>query len=282
LVKGGMSIKDKSIVVAGTGPLLLAVADYLNSKGAKILMIAEQTSAAKVRRFARGLWRLPAKMMEAAALRASLVGIPYKTDGWVTAANGNNKLERITLKLGERSRQIDCDYLACGFHLVPNTELALLLGCRVENGYVSVDEFQQTSVENIFCAGEPTGIAGVESSLIEGKIAGFAATGNEDKVRSLFRDRDKANRFGDALNSTFALRNELKNLAEAETIVCRCEDVPFGQLSEFTSFRDAKLQARCGMGPCQGRICGSATQFLFGWEQPNVRPPIFPVRMENL
>jgi hypothetical protein len=44
----------------------------------------------------------------------------------------------------------------------------------------------------------------------------------------------------------------------------------------------AKLQTRCGMGACQGRICGSAVEFLFGWNDRSVRPPIFPVRMENL
>jgi hypothetical protein len=53
-------------------------------------------------------------------------------------------------------------------------------------------------------------------------------------------------------------------------------------LQNFGSFRDARLQTRCGMGSCQGRICGAATEFLFNWESPVVRPPIFPVRLENL
>ncbi len=295
MVKGGMSVNDKRIVVAGTGPLLLAVADYLKAKGANVLMIAEQTSAAKVRRFARGLWRQPAKMMNAAALRARLVGIPYLTDSWVTSAQCELSVQKPARSKGEtkallsvslsqktKTRTIDCDYLACGFHLVPSTELAQLLGCEIQNGKVSVNEFQQTSTDNIYCAGEPTGIAGVESSLIEGNIAGLAATGQLDAARSLFRPRDKAAKFGEALNTTFALRDELRKLADAETIVCRCEDVSFKRLIEFDNFRDAKLQTRCGMGPCQARICGAATEFLFGWELPNVRLPIFPVKMENL
>ncbi len=282
LVKGGLDIKGKRVVVAGTGPLLLAVADYLNANGANVVAIAEQTSAAKVRRFARGLWRLPAKMVEAAALRARLVGIPYLTDCWVTSAGGDRRLARIGLTRRDKPRTIDCDYLACGFHLVPNNELASLLACRIENGFIAVDEFQRTSREDVFCAGEPTGIAGVESSLIEGKIAGLAATGQVDVARSLFRERDKANKFGEALNKAFSLRDELKTLTDAETIVCRCEDVEYGRLTEFSNFRDAKLQTRCGMGACQGRICGAATEFLFGWKPGSVRPPIFPVKLENL
>lgn len=282
LVKGGLSVKGKRIVVAGTGPLLLAVADYLNSKGAIVLMIAEQTSAAKVRRFARGLWRLPAKMIEAAAMRARLIGIPYLTDCWVTWASGDAKLGSVTMFRKGNLRTVECDYLACGFHLVPNIELAQLLGCKLENGFVSVDEYHHTSIENVFGAGEPTGISGVESSLIEGRIAGLAATGEREAAHSLFRQRDKATRFGNALNKTFSLRDELKTLADAETLVCRCEDVSFDRLKKFNNFRDAKLQTRCGMGPCQGRICGAATQFLFDWQPPNVRIPIFPVKMENL
>src|SRR5438067_1161595 len=57
LVKSGLPIAGKRVVIAGMGPLLLAVADYLKTKGAYVLLIAEQTSAAKIRRFARGLWR---------------------------------------------------------------------------------------------------------------------------------------------------------------------------------------------------------------------------------
>ena len=285
LVKGGLNIDGKRVVVAGTGPLLLAVADYLNAKGAEVLLIAEQTSAAKLRRFARGLWRQPAKMIEAAALRARLVGIPYKTDCWVTSADVSSSsrvLRSVSVFRNGITRTVECDYLACGFHLVPNTELASLLGARIENGFVAVDEFQHTSLENVYCAGEPTGIAGVESSLIEGKIAGLAGSGQPDSARSHFAARDKVRRFGEALNKAFGLRSELKTLAEADTIVCRCEDVKYKQLSEYGNSREAKLQARCGMGSCQGRVCGPATEFIFGWKPGSVRPPIFPVKLKNL
>jgi len=282
LVKGGLNIEDKRVVVSGTGPLLLAVADYLNTKGAKVLMIAEQASAARVRRFARGLWRQPSKMVEAAALRAKLVGIKYVTDSWVVSVAGDDRLEQITLVNKGQTQTLACNYLACGFHLVPNIELAELLGCNIENGRVAVDEFQLTSVKNIFCAGEPTGIAGIESSLVEGKIAGLAASEQSDAARSLFDARDKARRFGNALNKAFSIRSELRSLVDDETIVCRCEDVPFGRLGEFDNRRIAKLQTRCGMGACQGRVCWPATEFLFGWKSDDVRPPIFPVRLGNL
>lgn len=293
LVKGGLNIDRKRVVIAGTGPLLLAVADYLKTKGAQVLLIAEQTSAAKLRRFARGLWRSPDKMVQAAALRARLVGIPYQTDCWVTLADTRirsrhtgqgsrqHSLE-VSITRNGQPRDVECDYLACGFHLVPNTELPDLLGCQITNGFVATDEFQRTSLDNVYCAGEPTGIGGVESSLIEGRIAGLAAAGFESEAHKLFGQRERSRRFTAALDRTFALRSELKALADDETIVCRCEDVKFGELKAYTTGRHAKLQTRCGMGACQGRVCGAATEFLFGWEPGTIRPPIFPVRMENL
>lgn len=301
MVKGGLDVTNKRVVVAGTGALLLAVADHLKAKGAKVICIAEQAAAAKINRFALGLWRSPSKIAQAVELRSRLLGIPYLTDCWVIAANSKSRLEgdaslqkparskgvnsglrSVALSRKGKTWTVDCDYLACGFHLVPNTELAAVLGCRIENGTVSVNDLQQTSVENIYCAGEPTDIGGVEASLFEGKIAGLAAAGQIDTARAHFSERDKTRRFGTALNEAFALRDELKTLAETDTIVCRCEDVEYGRLTEFANFRDAKLQTRCGMGPCQGRICGAATEFMFGWKPGSVRPPIFPVKMENL
>jgi hypothetical protein len=74
----------------------------------------------------------------------------------------------------------------------------------------------------------------------------------------------------------------LKTLAKDETIVCRCEDVTFGQMKQYSSWRDAKLQSRCGMGSCQGRTCGAAAKVLFGWGMESVRPPVLPARVESL
>ena len=282
LVKSGMSVKNKRVVVAGTGALLLAVAEYLKAKGANVRLIVEQAPVSRIRRFGLGLWREPKKLAQAVSLRAKLLGVKYATESWVTSVQGNGKLESLTVTRNGKATTIDCDYLACGFHLVPNIELASLLGCEIERGFVRTDEFQRTSIENVFCAGEPTGIGGVESSLIEGKIAGLAASGQMDKARQYFPRRAKTLEFARRLNETFALRDELRHLAVAETLVCRCEDVTFKSLKPYGSWRGAKLQTRCGMGPCQGRVCGAATEFLFNWRVDAARPPIFPVRMESL
>jgi NADPH-dependent 2,4-dienoyl-CoA reductase/sulfur reductase-like enzyme len=282
LVKGGLEVTNRRIVVAGTGPLLLVVGEYLASKGARVVAICEQTSNRKLDRFAVGLWRRPSKIAQGISLRGKLRGIPYYKNSWVSAAHGTSELNSVTIERFDKTEVIACDMLACGFHLVPNIELAQLLGCEIDDGFVAVDDHQQTSLPDIYCAGEPIGIGGVDAALIEGKIAGFAATGQLDHAASLLRLRKKTATFARDLNKAFELRDELKYLAASSTIVCRCEDVQYGKLTEYDDFRAAKLQTRCGMGSCQGRICGSAVEFLFGWKDRSVRPPIFPVKMENL
>ena len=279
LVKTGLPIEGKRVVLAGTGPLLLAVAAYLRGRRANVLLIAEQASSVQLARFAVGLF---SKRSQAFELKRQLKNVPYQTGCWVSEAHGEEKLESVTLVRGGKRRQVACDYLACGFHLVPNIELAELLGCVIENGSVKVDEFQQTTVANVYTAGETTGIGGLELSLVEGEIAGLAAAGKHEAARALFPARAKQKKFADLLNRTFELRDELKKLATPETIVCRCEDVTFERLRTHSSWRAAKLQTRCGMGPCQGRVCGGALDFLFGWRAESVRPPVLPVKIDSL
>jgi D-hydroxyproline dehydrogenase subunit alpha len=282
MVKSGLPIRGKRVVVAGTGPLLLAVAANLRKHGAEIPIICEQASWSSLARFGAALLGYPGKISQALQLKKELAGVPFVANSWPLAAQGGQVLESVTISRSGKTEVIPCDYLACGFHLVPNVELPLLLGCQISCGHVQVDDFQQTSVKGVSCAGEPTAIGGVELALVEGQIAGLAAADQMAEARRLFGERRKARRFARMLDRTFCLRQELRDLPSAETIICRCEDVRYSRLQEHRSWRAAKLQTRCGMGPCQGRVCGPATQFLFQWNPDSVRPPVFPVRVKSL
>ena len=280
LSKQGMSVRGKDVVVAGSGPLLLAVAKYLRRSGARVRYIFEQAEQAELRKLMLGLWRHPKKLLE--TFRYYGVARRFRPESWIVRADGKDCLQSITITNGTTSRKIETDYLACGFGLIPNTEPAALAGCRIENGRVWTDKFLRSSCEKIYAPGEATGIGGLDCAQIEGTIAGLAATGNLPEAKEHFESRDKARAFADKLEKAFALRAELKKLADENTIVCRCEDVPFGAIRDRKSFREAKLQTRLGMGPCQGRVCGAACGFLFDWETPSVRPPLLPARVESL
>ena len=283
LVKSGMPVAGKRVVVAGSGPLLLEVARYLVQHRADVRLVAEQAPKSALLRFAAGLARHPAKLLQALALRGRLAGVRYFASCWPVAAHGVDRLESVTLRrAGVATWTEPCDYLACGFGLIPNLELAQLLACRTSPAGVEVDEHQETSVENVYAAGEATGIGGLDISLSEGEIAGYAAGGNRPLAAARFAARAAHRRFAAALAAAFTLRDELRTLASPETIVCRCEDVPLRRLRTCSGWREAKLHTRCGMGPCQGRICGGAVDFLLGWPPDSVRPPVYPARVGSL
>jgi len=283
LAKSGLPVLNKRIVIAGTGPLLLAVAAYLQDHGAHVVAICEQTSRTALARFAWHAFHAPGKIAEAWNLSRSIRSVPLYTNTWPVAALGDHgRLRVLRISHQGKIREIECDYVGCGFHLVPNVELPRSLGCELENGFVHVDDFQQTSAPHIYCAGEPTVIGGLELSLLEGEIAGYAAAGRRDTALPLFGQRARYRRFARAMAQAFSLRPVLKSLAQPDTWICRCEDVSLERLHEHDSWRAAKLHTRCGMGPCQGRICGAALEFLQGWDTGAPRAPIFPVRCASV
>jgi NADPH-dependent 2,4-dienoyl-CoA reductase/sulfur reductase-like enzyme len=183
---------------------------------------------------------------------------------------------------GRSTRSIPCDVLCTGYGLVPNVELARLLGCAVVDGAVKVGDRQTTTISGVFAAGEVTGIGGVALALVEGELAGLAAAGATRPDASLARRRAALRQVASRMERTFAVRPELRTLAQADTIVCRCEDVRHQAIATLGSARQAKLYARAGMGACQGRVCGPALEVLFGWTPGSVRAPVELARVSTL
>lgn len=176
-IKQGLAIRGERVAIAGSGPLLLAVANSVKQAGGEVVLVAEQAPLWRLAAFTGGLWRWPAKLRQA----FSLMPRRYLAGSRVLAALGQERLTSVHVNNGGRERTIACDRLACGFGLVANIELAMLLGCRIEHDAVAVDHWQQTSLAHIFAAGECTGIGGSELALTEGAIAGYAATGQRER-----------------------------------------------------------------------------------------------------
>jgi D-hydroxyproline dehydrogenase subunit alpha len=282
LAKHGWPVAGKRIVLAGSGPLLLAVGGGLRKMGANVVSINEQAPLSRLISFGAGLLGWPAKFAQAARLKLILSGTPFRCGVWPVRAEGTEQLRAVILTDGNREWTEECDFLACGFGLVPNVELPLALGCQLRDGFARVNEWQASCVKDVYCAGELTGIGGADAALVEGEIAGLAASSGAEAARRLFARRASCHRFRAALDAAFALRPEVVRLPLADTLVCRCEDVSFDRMKHFAGWRDAKLQTRCGMGACQGRVCGAAAKLLFGWGMESVRPPVLPARVESL
>ena len=272
LVKSGWDIRGKRVLIAGSGPLLLAVAATLRERGGQVVALVEQAPYGRVA--CLGLRRL----RQAIPLLARLRGVPRRYADWPVAAH---LVEGGGLRVQLRDESLTCDLLACGFGLVPEMRLARLLGCAATREGVTVAAHQRTSLSQIFCAGEASGVGGRQLARLEGRVAGLAAAGRIPGAR-LIRQRDRERTLAGRLAAAFALDPALREVPGDDTIVCRCEDVSLEMVKNKRSFREAKLLERCGMGPCQGRICAPALEYLLGWPLEQPRPPLFPVSISTL
>ena len=283
LLKEGVSFAGKRVVVAGSGPLLLAVAAALARSGARVSHVLEQARTSSLMSFGVTMLKDPARLVQAAQYAARFGPWRYHMGSWVARATGMTKVDSVTAVIGGKSRRIPCDVLCSGYGLVPSTELARLAGCRIENGTVVSDEMQRTSVANVYCVGETNGIAGVENAVAQGTNAANTITGLAASAR-LKRELAHGRRSVESLASVFALRSEVLALPDAETIVCRCEDVREKALraKRYLGWRELKLQTRMGMGACQGRVCGAAMRARFGYGPDEARSPIFPAPIAAL
>jgi glycine/D-amino acid oxidase-like deaminating enzyme/bacterioferritin-associated ferredoxin len=163
----------------------------------------------------------------------------------------------------------------------------------------------QTTVPGLFAAGETAGVAGAGAALIEGRIAGLAATCRLGRLAEADLARETAalhgklrpmRRFGVMLNTLFAPPAGLNAITTDDTPICRCEEVTAGEVraavAQGIDTVDAlKAWTRVGQGPCQGRTCGPIlARLIAGWTagspaaagQFHVRPPVKPVPIASL
>jgi len=281
MAKGGLDLDAKRVIIAGTGPLLIAVAASLIHRGANVVAIVEQAPTTRMLGFMARLATAPRVARDALSYGLSLRPGQVRFGSWIESASGDDRIRRAVISNGRKKETLDCDYLAVGYGLIPNTEIAQLMGCTISPSGIVVDERQETTVKGIFAAGECVGIAGVDAAIAEGGIAAAAGMGAVISA-DLRRDRSDARGWGRRLAETFALRAEVLRLATAETIICRCEDVTFGTLDRTWTSRQAKLYTRAGMGPCQGRVCGPALRAMLGWQLDRVRTPVYPAYLSSL
>lgn len=301
MLKGFLALPGRTAVVAGTGPLLLPVATGLAAAGVRVAALVESADPMAFLRRSRALAAEPGKLVEGAGYAARLLrhGVRTLTRHTVVEAHGTDRVEAVTVAALDRAgrvrpgteRRVPCDTLAVGHGMLPHTDLAETLGCRIDATAVHVDEEQRTDVPGVWAAGEATGIGGAVLSLAEGHIAGRSAAarlhGREPDPRAwapAARTRTRLRAFFAALDTGYAPPAHWTALVTDDTVVCRCEEVTGGAVRAAVEelgardLRTVKLLTRAGMGWCQGRVCGPAVEGLAGCAPaPSRRPFARPV-----
>jgi NAD(P)H-nitrite reductase large subunit len=213
-------------------------------------------------------------------VRHAVIAARPGVDGTVSGVDVA-RLDRAGRVIVGSVQKVACDAVAVGYGFTANIDLALALGCGTRVGAdgglaVLVDDQGQTTVAGVFAAGEITGVGGSALAVVEGELAGAAAAeaGGFDSALSTRdraaarRKRDRLRAFADLMDAAHAPPAGWPSWLEAETLVCRCEEVSYSAVVDAvaelgaTDGRSVKLLARPGMGWCQGRICGHATAVL--------------------
>jgi len=277
------------VLVSGNGPLNMQVAAELVRGGAKVVALAELARLTDPRRapaLARMAAAAPDLIVQGAGYGATLARgrVPVLHGRALVRAEGDGRVQRATVaKIGADGRAVpgsektfEVDAVCVGFGFLPSNELARSLGAthrysRQEGGFVVERTARgRTSVDGLWVVGDGGGIGGARVAQAAGTLAGL------DVVRSLGRRprpeqaaderaaeraHARASRFQEALWSAYAAPRVVDQLAEPDTPICRCENVPLRAVEEafdagLSHIGAVKRVTRAGMGGCQGRYCG--------------------------
>lgn len=314
-LKSASTVPAGRVVLAGGGPLLLLVACQLLDAGATLCGVVE--TSPPVNRW-RALRHLPAALGAPAYLakgarmlwRLRRAGVPMFSAATALHAEGNEQVQTLAFAAGGTAHRLDADVVLLHHGVVPNTQLSRLL--RVDHDWdpaqlawrPRVDAWGETSLTGLRIAGDGAAIAGARAAELYGALAALGAARALDRL-SASACGYRATSIRRLLAQELRIRPFLDTLYRPppwlsdptdETVVCRCEEVTAGRIREMARLgcqgpNQTKFFSRCGMGPCQGRMCGlTVTQILSKelGKSPgevgayHIRAPLKPVPLVSL
>ncbi|MGE0257935.1 MAG: NAD(P)/FAD-dependent oxidoreductase [Alphaproteobacteria bacterium] len=276
LLKTADLVPSGRTVIAGQGPLLYLAAIQLARAGGPPLLVLETTpreNYAAAARHLGGWWPGRRDLAKGLAMIAALrrLGVPVRRGVRGLRASGRRRVEGVAWDGGE----IAADLLLLHEGVVPNTQIGLALQLAHvwdETQFCwrpAVDEWGRTSLPAVAIAGDAAGIAGADAAVPSGRLAALDAAHVLGWIGEAERDRRAA-----PLRAELARERAIRPFLDAlyrpadpvlcpedDVIVCRCEEVTAGQIRRAVRLgaqgpNQVKAFIRCGMGPCQGRICG--------------------------
>jgi len=315
LLKSTGVVPDGRFVLAGSGPLLMLLASQLLRAGVKPAAILEtRPNYFAALRHLPGFLAAPGYLGRGLSMLSALrkSGVPFRTGVRRLHIHGDARAREIEYEWRGQIRRESADLVLLHQGIVPNANLAWSLRCAHAWDFAQrcfrpvLDAWSNTSVDGVLIAGDTGGIIGARAAALSGHLAALSAAFNVEKISAAERDRLaqptraelkhhlRARPFLDALyrppQETVAPRDD-------DTIVCRCEEIRAGEIRRLVTEQGCsgpnqmKSFARCGMGPCQGRLCGLTVVEMIaecrGVPVPEVgyyriRSPVKPVTVGEL
>ncbi len=303
------------LVLAGSGPLMLQLAAQLIAAHVAIAAIVDTTPPGGL---ARAFFHLPQALiggetlLKGLKLRRTVLrsGVPIHAGASHLAAHGEGRLSSLSFTSAGVDYHLDADVVALHEGVIPNTQLSRLVNAEhrwddVQRCFHPVtDQWGETSEPGIYVAGDGGGIAGALAAERSGRITGLAIARRlgllADSARDLVAEEQRLRRFVDGairgfLDRYYPAPDWIGQVAD-DVVLCRCEEVTAGRLREAMAHgcsgpNQAKAFLRCGMGPCQGRMCANSVTEVMAAQSGSVpdevgsfriRPPAKPVTLAEV
>lgn len=322
LLKSQRVLPGKRPVVAGSGPLLWAVANNIIRGGGMPVAVIDLADSRRWMSSLPALMSRPIDLLKglgwAYTIRRKRVPVVSSAGVGKVWCEGKSLVVEVVKRNrdgslrqgGQKKRHLLADALCIGHGLLPATEITQLLNAdhvfdQKAGGWKPViDDGQRTSIPGLFAAGDCTGITGATAAHLEGRLAGLTVahemgriTDNsyQGQAQTVRRQLRRASRAGSSMAGLMMPADALIDDIAGDTVVCRCEDVTRSEVQAAltagaTGLNQVKSWTRCGMGPCQGRVCGDtvaaiASRYLGGrnavgsWSP---RVPLLPLPMEDV
>jgi bacterioferritin-associated ferredoxin len=312
LVKTGGIVPDGRWALAGSGPLALLVLAQMVELDAPPAVVLDTTPAGSLRRSLRYLpaaaTAQPDVMLNGLELlwRRRRSGVRILQGVQHVEALGTDRLGAVVAHGAFGTERFEVGVLAVHEGVVPRSALARLLEVPHRWNELrrcfepEVDAFGRVAGRHLWVAGDAAGVEGDVASRLRGRLAAI------DVARALGRIADGKARAATLLRShrrQQKMRRFLDRLYPPrrpeiadDVIVCRCERVTAGQIRAAVADgahgpNRVKTFTRCGMGLCQGRMCGLALTELVAeatGRSPaevgslRIRPPLKPIRLDEL
>lgn len=315
LLKSAALLPSEPVVLAGCGPLLYLFAWQLIQIGQPVKAILDTMPGDGYRKALRHLpaaLQAPSLLLKGLRLlwairRSGTLHIKGVDDIEIT---GDQKVSAIRYQTGGQQASIATNLVLLHQGVVPNVQLTRSLGCKHNWNeqqlcwHPQLDDWGETSIKDIFVAGDGGGIAGALAAQSAGMLTALQVTHKLGVIDVTRRDtlansaqqdlrRQRAARpFLDAL---YRPADHFRRPAD-HTMVCRCEEVSAGDIRKMAKLgcagpNQTKSFSRCGMGPCQGRFCGLTVAELLAEQHQlpiadigyyRIRPPIKPVTIGDI
>ncbi|MDX3929826.1 MAG: FAD-dependent oxidoreductase [Shinella sp.] len=310
-LKSAAIVPAGRVVLAGCGPLIYLLAAQLLDAGAEIAALLDTTDR---RRYPAAVRHLP-DFLRSPYFRKGLSlllkvrrSVPVVSGITALRILGDRKAETIEFHTGHRKRTVAADCVLLHQGIVPNINLASAAGCAIEWNerqrafQPATDTEGGSSLPGIFVAGDGGGIGGAQHAEVCGRIAAFAALrtiGLAVPETALAALREERRRFAKGrafLDTLYRPAEAFRAPPDPDTIVCRCEEVRAGTLRGIVALgvpgpNQLKTFVRCGMGPCQGRMCALTVSEIMAAERGTspaeigtyrLRAPVKPLRLSEM